>query len=240
MYADEYGKQNEQIIVMLHGAFIVHTFGRQYALAEKYHLIVPHIMGYGNHTDQTFRTESAVAELVQYIAVFGKPVTLIGFSLGAQLAYELVCRRPDLFERAIIISPWLLKSEQEMPRILEQNENQFHSMQNKRKCRLIAFMAGLPKKQRAEFVNQMQNMSIDTVKNSVDNGIVLDDRFRSVQIPIIALAGGKEYPAIIESVKRMAAENENCSCQIWPKAAHNVPPVFAKRFNALIHAVMQK
>ncbi len=34
MYAEEYGKGNKEIIVMLHGANFVHTFSRQYILAE--------------------------------------------------------------------------------------------------------------------------------------------------------------------------------------------------------------
>ena len=47
MYVEEYGTENNEIIVMLHGANFVHSFGRQYVLAEKYHLIVPNLMGYG-------------------------------------------------------------------------------------------------------------------------------------------------------------------------------------------------
>lgn len=240
MYAEEYGEENNQILLMLHGAFFIHTFGRQYVLADKYHLIVPHIMGYGYHTDQNFITEKAVAELADYIDGLGKPVTLIGFSLGAQLAYELICRRTELFSSAIIISPWLLKSKEEMPRMLEMNEKQYFSMQNKMKCQIIAMMNGLPKEQRTEFVNQMQSVSIDTVRNSVDNGIVFDDRFSAVSIPAIAIAGGREQPEIIESVKKMASVNSNCICQIWAKAAHNIPPLFSTQLNKLIVEVMSR
>lgn len=240
MYAEEYGEENNQILLMLHGAFFIHTFGRQYVLADKYHLIVPHIMGYGKHTDQTFITEKAVAELTDYIYGLKKPVTLIGFSLGAQLAYELVCRRTELLDRAIIISPWLLKTKAEMPKMLEMNEKQFFSMQNKMKCRMIAMMNGLPKEQRTEFVNQMQNVSMDTVRNSVDNGIIFDDRFSDVSIPVIALAGGREQPEIIESVKKMASVNSKCVCQIWSKAAHNIPPLFSTQLNKLIVEVMSR
>lgn len=240
MYAEEYGEENNQILLMLHGAFFVHTFGRQYVLAEKYHLVVPHIMGYGKHADKVFTTENAVAELTDYINSLGKPVTLIGFSLGAQLAYELVCRQADSFNSTIIISPWLLKSKEEMSKMLEENERQFFSMRNKMKCRMIAMANGLPKEQRAEFVSQMQNVSLDTVRNSVDNGIVFDDRFSSVTIPVIALAGGREQLAITESVKKMASSNANCTCQIWPKAAHNIPPLFSNRLNELIAETMAR
>ena len=41
MHYYEYGKENDKTIVFLHGANFVHSFGRQYPLAEKHHLIIP-------------------------------------------------------------------------------------------------------------------------------------------------------------------------------------------------------
>ena len=58
-------------------------------------------------------------------------------------------------------------------------------------------------------------------------------------IPIIALVGGKEPKEVMDSVKRMAEINPNCRCEIWDKAAHNIPPMFAKRFNQLILDTVQ-
>ena len=63
--------------------------------------------------------------------------------------------------------------------------------------------------------------------------------FAKVPIPIIALAGGKEPKEVMDSVKRMAEINPNCRCEIWDKAAHNIPPMFAKRFNQLILDTVQ-
>ena len=67
MWMEEYGKENEKIIVMLHGANFVHSFDRQYVLASEYHIIVPHIMGFGNEADRIFDTETCVKELAEYI-----------------------------------------------------------------------------------------------------------------------------------------------------------------------------
>ena len=49
-----------------------------------------------------------------------------------------------------------------------------------------------------------------------------------------ALAGEKEQIEVTESVKAMAEKNPNCRYEIWEKAAHNIPPLFYKRFNELI------
>lgn len=234
MYIEEYGKGNKKTIVMLHGAFFIHTFGRQYCLADKYHLIVPHLPGFGNHTEKVFNAGEAIAELTELIPGIGSKVTLVGFSLGAQLAYELLCESPELFDKAIIVSPWLVKSKDEMDKMIKINEKQFTGLQNKFQCSLIAIMNGLPKAQREEFVRQMQHVRIETVHNAVNNGIELSEQFKNVQVPVVALAGGKESKGVVESVKQLAKLNRNCRVEIWPKAAHNIPPVFAKRFNKLI------
>lgn len=79
-------------------------------------------------------------------------------------------------------------------------------------------------------------MKIETIRNSVDNGITFESelKFADITFPVIALAGAKDQKDILESVKKMAEINSNCRYEIWDRAAHNIPPLFAKRFNKLI------
>lgn len=123
-----------------------------------------------------------------------------------------------------------------LSKVMAINEKQFASFKNKRLCGFIGFMNGLPKEQRKEFVAQMQNVRIETVRSSVDNGITLEtiNGFENAYFPMIALAGSKEQTEVHDSVKGLAAMNKNCRYEIWDKAAHNIPPVFSKRFNELI------
>ena len=236
MYVDEYGKENNNVIVMLHGANFVHCFGRQYSLAERYHIVVPHIMGFGNDGERVFDTEICVRELADFIRSFDSKVLLIGFSLGAQIAFKLISEYPDLFYAAIIVSPWLNKEESELSEVLQMNEKQLHSLKKKWLCNVIGMMNGLPSAQRKAFVMQMQEVKIETIRNSVDNGITFDSirGFENIDFPVIALAGAKEQQSVLNSVKEMAKINNNCRYEIWEKAAHNIPPMFSKRFNKLI------
>ena len=237
MKVEEYGRGNEKTIVMLHGAFFVHSFGRQYPLSEKYHILVPHIMGFGDHTDRIFKTEECVRELAEYIRTLNKKVMLVGFSLGAQLAFKLVSEYEELFEAAIIVSPWLIKKEEPLlSRVEEQSIRQLKQMKNRFTCGLIGLINGLPSKQRKEFVFQMGRVREETVRNVVYNGITLEGTlaFNGVTIPMVALAGEKEQAEVRDSVKRMSERNPNCQYEIWEKAGHNIPPLFAKRFNGLI------
>ncbi len=242
MKIEEFGKENEKIIVMLHGAYFVHTYGRQYPLAKDYHIIVPHIMGFGSETDRTFQADACIAELAEFIKCLNKKVMIVGFSLGAQLAFRLISEHEELFSCAIIVSPWLIKEEPFVSKITELNLKQNSRLKNKWICNFTAVMNGLiPAKIRKEFVEQCQNVTEETVRNMVYNGITLDSMpaFADVSIPILALAGEKEDPAIRDSVRKMAEINQNCRYEIWRKAAHNIPPMFAKKFNSLICSMLQ-
>lgn len=241
MYTEEFGKGNEKIIVMLHGANFVHSFAKQYVLGEKYHLIIPHLMGYGRETAKTFDAEKQVAELAEYISALDKKVLLVGFSLGAQIAFKLVSEHPELFSGAVIISPWLDKNEKMLGTVLAQNEKQFKMFKKKGMCNFIGLMNGLPKPQRKEFVEQMQKVTIETVRNAVDNGITLDSvkGFENVQIPVYALCGAKEQAEVTGSVRAMSEKNPFCKCEIWEKAAHNIPPLFSERLNELIEKMAE-
>lgn len=236
MKTEEYGKENEKIIVMLHGAHFVHSFGRQYSLSNEYHLIVPHIMGFGDNADKIFKTDECIKELADFIKTLNKKVMLVGFSLGAQLAFKLVSEYEELFESAVIVSPWLIKEEPMLSEIAELNIKQLKRLKNKFFCSFTGMMNGLPSAQRKEFVMQMQNVKEETVRNIVYNGITIESvpGFINVSIPVIALAGEKEQKEVKDSVKKMSEINPNCRYEIWAKAGHNIPPLFAEKFNGLI------
>ena len=240
MYYDTYGNENKPAIVFLHGANFVHTFGRQYGLSDAYYLLVPHIMGYGKAADSVFDAEAASAELVRFICSMGRKVTLIGFSLGAQLAVKMIAEHAELLSGAIVVSPWLIKNEPELSVALEMGKKQLRTLKNKGMCNLIGLMNGLPKQQRKEFISQMQAVQMETVENTVYNNIALKTvtSFQNADIPIMALAGAKEQKSVIDSVKTLGRMNRRCRIEIWDKAAHNIPPVYAKRFIACIHAFM--
>ncbi len=237
MKIEEYGKGNEKIIVMLHGANFIHTFGMQYKLADSYHIIVPHIMGFGNEAGRIFETEACIKELAEYIESLGKKVALVGFSLGAQLAFRLVSEYEHLFTSAIMVSPWLIKEKVFMVDIMEANLKQLRQLRKRWLCHIVGLMNGLFSTEiRKEFVEQMQNVKEETIRSVVDNGITIDHvpSFANVSIPVVAMAGGKEQKEILDGVKKMAEINANCRCEIWKKAKHNIPPVFSKEFNELI------
>lgn len=238
MYYEKYGDPSNPIIVFLHGANFVSAFGRQYELADNFYLLVPHIMGYGNEAHRTFDVEAATQELAQFIQGLGRKVNLVGFSLGAQLAVKLIAEHPNLFEKAVIVSPWLIKQEPELSHVQAMNLKQLNTMKKPFFCNLIGLMNGMPKPQRKEFVQQMQQVSEETQTNMVHNGITLDTvpGFKDASFPILVLAGAKEQQSMLDSVQALAEMNPHCTTEVWERAAHNIPPVFYRQFNERLRA----
>ena len=108
MTVTEYGQQNPNVIMLLHGGGLSWWNYRETAqkLAERYRVVLPVLDGHGD-SDAPFTTvEENAARLISYIdAHFGGQILAIGgLSLGGQIAAEMLSRREDICQYALIES----------------------------------------------------------------------------------------------------------------------------------------
>ena len=104
----EFGKQNKDMVLLLHGGGLSWwNYRKEAKLMEKdYHVILPVLDGHAG-SDTPFTTiENNAASLISYIDLhFGGQVTVLGgLSLGGQVALEMLSRRPDICRFALIES----------------------------------------------------------------------------------------------------------------------------------------
>ena len=104
----EYGKQNTDTVMLLHGGGLSWWNYRKVAqlLAEDYHVILPILDGHAG-SDTVFTTiESNAERIIEYIdAHFCGQITVLGgLSLGGQIAIEMLTQRPDICQFALIES----------------------------------------------------------------------------------------------------------------------------------------
>ena len=104
----EYGKQNQDTILLLHGGGLSWWNYREEAglFEEQYHVVLPVLDGHAG-SDAPFTTiEDNADRLISYIDTrFGGQVLAIGgLSLGGQIAVEMLSRRPDICRYALIES----------------------------------------------------------------------------------------------------------------------------------------
>lgn len=243
IYYEKYGNDLNPIILCLHGANFVHSFSKQYdQLSRNYCLIIPHLPGFGRNSQVTFSTDLAVSQIAEFAESLGRKVTLMGFSLGAQLCLPLICDHGEYFNGAIMVSPWLIKSMQEVEKFMKQQSDNEKLSKNKLKIGLDSFVMGLDKNERQEHEEYCKNVSMNSILAAIDNGLQLDDypSYDSVDMPLLALCGIKETLDIRKSVRDLARRNPNCEYDMWDGAAHNIPFKFASRFNKTVEEFMDK
>ena len=241
MYYEEYGSRENMTIMMLHGAFFVDIFESQYNLSERYHIIVPHIMGFGKEADKDFDLDTFIEDLVDLCKEFDDLV-IIGFSIGAQIAFKVVSEYPDLFKGAIMISPWLINKENISDKIINGSLKMHKKLQNEEEANTIDFISMMEKGQRAETLHDMQNVTEETVNNMVDNHISLKsvDGFEDLTIPTMVIVGGKEGEVMLTSAENLCNLNDNCKKYTIKRAGHNIPYIYTKELETLIVEFLER
>ena len=108
MRAQEFGQQNPDIIMLLHGGGLSWWNHREVAkiLSAQYHVVLPVLDGHAD-SDAPFTTiEDNAARLISHIDTHfgGQVMALGGLSLGGQVAVEMLSRRPHICRYALLES----------------------------------------------------------------------------------------------------------------------------------------
>ena len=110
----EYGKENKNIILLLHGGGLSWWNYEEAAkwLQKDYHIILPILDGHAKSNRSFTTIEDNASEMIEFIdAQFGGQVFLIGgLSLGAQIALEILSQRSNICKYAIIESALVIPS----------------------------------------------------------------------------------------------------------------------------------
>lgn len=91
------GSPAAPVILFLHGATLDHrAWGPQAAsLMDRYHVVVPDLRGHGSSTGR-FEFHAAVEDTLALLDELpAEPVVLVGLSLGANIAQEVIRRTPE-------------------------------------------------------------------------------------------------------------------------------------------------
>lgn len=108
----EYGKGNEDVIILLHGGGLSWWNYKDVAerLANRFHIVMPILNGHSGSSIPFTSIEDNAREIISYIdKTFGGHVLLIGgLSLGGQVLVEILSQRNNICKFAIIESALVL------------------------------------------------------------------------------------------------------------------------------------
>ncbi len=239
MYYEKYGEAGNKTIIFLHGMNFVHCFTKQIPhFSKNYQVLVPHLPGFGRSSDAVFSVDTAVSEITELAGNIGRPAVLVGFSLGAQLCLPLICGHAELFDGAVMVSPWLIKDVAEIEKLMKQQSDNEKNMRSG----ALSLSVGLGKEERQEHKEYCKNVSMKSILAAVDNGITLDGspQYPDVDMPMLAVCGMKDSVNIRKSTRMLSQKNPHCSYDMWDGAGHNIPYKFASRFNKTLDGFMEK
>jgi len=104
----EYGNQNPETIILLHGGGLSWWNYREVAqlLADKYHVVLPILDGHADSDAPFTSIDDNATRIISHIDEHfgGKVLAVGGLSLGGQIAVEMLTQRPDICRFALLES----------------------------------------------------------------------------------------------------------------------------------------
>ena len=104
----EYGNQNPETVILLHGGGLSWWNYRDVAqlLSDRFHVVLPILDGHADCDAPFTSIEDNAARIIAHIDEHfgGKVLAICGLSLGGQIAVEMLAQRPNICKAALIES----------------------------------------------------------------------------------------------------------------------------------------
>ena len=241
----EYGSENKETILLLHGGGL--SWWNYQAEAEilqsDYHVVLPVLDGHADSSRPFTSIEDNAAELIASIddALGGHVLLIGGLSLGAQITLEILAQRRDICRYALIESACVLPSKLTNALIGPAIRSSYGLMKNRRFAEMQfkslhinssffeAYYRDTCKIAKADMIAFLKANTAYSLKASIA------DTAARVHV----LAGGKENRQILSSVDLIKSRVPSCAVQILPNLYHgefsiNRPEEYAAYLKNLI------
>ena len=244
MIVKEYGKSNKDIIMLLHGGGLSWWNYEEVSeiLKSNYHVILPILDGHSGSDRDFTSIESNANEIIEYIDNnYNGNVKLIGgLSLGAQILLDILSKRDNICEYAIIESALVCPMKM-TNRLIELLINMSYGLINKKWFSKLQFKSLKIKK---ELFDKYYIDSSNITKNNMISFLEANSNYYLKNIKTnksksIVIVGSKERPIMIKSAKRIHDELINSELEILSGYYHgdlsiNHPNEYAEKVKKLI------
>ena len=244
MIVKEYGKSNKDIIMLLHGGGLSWWNYEEVSeiLKSNYHVILPILDGHSGSDRDFTSIESNANEIIEYIDNnYNGNVKLIGgLSLGAQILLDILSKRDNICEYAIIESALVCPMKM-INRLIELLINMSYGLINKKWFSKLQFKSLKIKK---ELFDKYYIDSSNITKDNMISFLKANSNYHLKNIKTnksksIVVVGSKERPIMIKSAKIIHDELINSELEILSGYYHgdlsiNHPNEYAEKVKKLI------
>ena len=221
-----YGEKGRRNVLILHGGGLgpwsVETLAE--SLSEVYRVMVPYLPGHAGSDSHFVSIEETAKDLIRIIDKYmdGNIFLLMGLSLGADIALEILSRRPEIANHAIIESADVVPSRTPLP-IRKYSIRLTYPLKRKRWFARIQFYnLRLPE----EMFDRYFQTIVDTEERDAERITLaagkyrLGDGIRRTQAKVHIVAGEKENRDILNSANLIEMAIPNSVLHLLPNLYH--------------------
>ena len=240
----EYGINNPAMLVFLHGGGVGGWMWDKQVeyFSTDYHCLVPELLDLNDTYTDGFTIDKAAKDLIPLIESAGtdKPVSIIGFSIGAQIAISALSNRPNMFSSAMINSA--LVKPVHFARILTKAMLPTLPLTRNRTFSDIQAKSMYIEQEYLETYYQ-SNKNLDSrlfADIMIENMTYeLPSTFSDSTSNILVTSGEKEIRSIKASMSAIVESNPNAHALVVPKIGHGFPLALPTLFNKTLEELLK-
>lgn len=207
---------------------------KQVQYFSDFHCIVPDL----NSDIEEFSIKRSAEQLLKIIdkKAKDKKVIVIGFSLGAQVAMQMISMKPQLIDYAIINSA-LVKSIPFAKSLISPSVKlTFPLVRNRAFAKLQAKTLYIGKEYFEKYYEESSNLRLNTLIKILKENMTFEipANFSEAQGKILVTVGAKEKAIMKKSAIDIVKMNPNCKGVILSNIGHGAPLADPELFNQII------
>ena len=229
LYIRETGKNNDETIVFLHNEGIAGwMWDEQLKAFSDYHCIIPDLPGHGKSAEvKSVNVQSAadmIIDIIKNKAKNGK-AHLVGLSLGAQIAVQILSTAPEVVNHALI-SGALVRNSQPTESFLELMDNliALYLPDKDKTIRIMSYVRSynIPKNLRSKFTESTYVIEPYSLDKILRETILfkIPDNLEHADVPVLVMTGEKDYRIVNESALNLLNVLPNSKGAIALKVGH--------------------
>ena len=241
----EYGNQNPETVILLHGGGLSWWNYRDAAqyLSEQYHVVLPILDGHADSDAPFTSIDDNATRIIAYIDQHfgGKVLAICGLSLGGQIAVEMLTQRPDICRFALLESTLVKPSKLTHALIKPTFGMSYGLIKQKWFAKMQAAYLGIPQKLFDDYYRDTCKISKEDMIAFLQSNSAysIKPALRDAQAKVHIVFGSKEQSSIRTSGKLLNHTIPGSTMEVLPGYRHgdlslNHPEQYAQMLLNLI------
>ncbi|WP_097075399.1 alpha/beta fold hydrolase [Ureibacillus xyleni] len=233
-------------MLFLHGGGVSGwMWEKQVQYFSQYQCIVPDLPEQGSSRKSGDFSIRISAELLNSLIeekAQNKEVIVIGFSLGAQVAIEMISQKPTLIHYAIINSALVIPNPALKLLIKPFIRLSYPFIKNKTFSKIQAKALFITDNQFEKYYEESSRMPLPTLIRILEENMsyTIPEQFKTTTTNILVTVGEKENSMMKKSALKIVASNSNCKGIIINKVGHGISMANPYYFNEMIESWISK